>query len=71
MNTFEDAFKIAIEKHMSKKNREIESGSLHPLRLINMIKNREENEAVAVKQFSINAEEAIEKMGNNSSGLSG
>ena len=68
MNTFEDAFRIAIEKHMIKSNREIESYTLHPLRLIKMIKNREANEAPGIKEFSMNAEG---RMGNNTSGVSG
>jgi hypothetical protein len=41
MNTFEDAFRVAIEKHMSKKNRQMESSILHPLNLIKMIKDKE------------------------------
>jgi len=65
MDTFEDAFRIAIEKHMSKTNREIESYTLHPLRLIKMIKNSEADETPAVKEFSTNAEG---RMGNNTSG---
>ena len=71
MNTFEDAFKIAIEKHMSKKNREIESGSLHPLNLIEMIENRKEDKVTAVKEFSMSAAETTGKMGNSTSGVSG
>mgnify|MGYP000164861984 CR=1 FL=1 len=71
MNTFEDAFKIAIEKHMNKKNREIESGSLHPLNLIEMIENRKEDKIPSVKEFSMSAGEATGKMGNSTSGVSG
>ena len=47
MNTFEDAFRVAIEKHMSKENKKIESYTLHPLNLVKMIKNKEESEKVA------------------------
>ena len=68
MNTFEDAFRIAIEKHMSKKNRKMDSYTLHPMSLIKMIKNREADEAAAVKEFSMNVEG---RMGNNTSGVSG
>ena len=68
MNTFEDACRIAIEKHMIKSNREIESHTLHPLSLIKMIKNRKADEVAAVKDFSLNVEG---RMGNNTSGVPG
>ncbi len=71
MDTFEDAFRVAIEKHMSKKNRKMESYTLHPLNLIKMIKDTEENEAAAVRKFSVNADEAPGKVKNSISGVSG
>lgn len=64
MNTFEDAFRVAIEKHMSKKNWKMESYTLHPLNLMKLINNREENEAAAVRKFSVNAEAAPGKVKN-------
>ena len=70
MNTFEDAFRVAIEKHMSK-NRNMESYTLHPLNLIKMINDKVENEAAAVRKFSVNAEEAPGKKKNSISGVSG
>ena len=71
MNTFEDAFRVAIEKHLSIKNREMESYTLHPLNLIKMIKDKEENEVAAVRNFSVNAEEAPGQVRNSTSGVSG
>jgi len=71
MNTFEDAFKIAIEKHLSKKNRIIESGSLHPLNLIEMLANRKEDKVTTANEFSMSAGEATGKMGNSTPGVSG
>ena len=71
MNTFEDAFRVAIEKQMNKKNRTVESYTLHPLNLIKMIKDTEENEASAVRKFSENADETLGKVKNNISGVSG
>ena len=71
MNTFEDAFRVAIEKHMSKKNWKMESYTLHPLNLMKLINNREENEAAAVRKFSVNAEAAPGKVKNSTSGVSG
>ena len=70
MNTFEDAFRVAIEKHMSK-NRNMESYTLHPLNLIKMIKDTEENEAATVRNFSVNADNAPGKENNSTSGVSG
>ena len=71
MHTIEDAFKVAIEKHMSKKNKNMESSTLHPLNLIKMIKDKEENEAAVVQKFSMNAEEAPGKVKNSTYGVSG
>ena len=48
MNTFEDAFRVAIEKQMSKKNVKMESHKLHPLNLLKIIKDKEKNEAAVV-----------------------
>jgi hypothetical protein len=71
MNTIEDAFRIAIEKHMSGKNRKVESSTLHPLNIVKMIKERERNEAAVVQKFSVNTEEAPGKLKNSTPGLSG
>jgi len=46
MNTFEDAFRVAIEKHMNKKNNKMESNTLHPLNLTKMIKDKNQPERV-------------------------
>jgi hypothetical protein len=46
MNTFEDAFKVAIEKQMSKENKKMDSSTLHPLNLIKMIKDEVEPKKV-------------------------
>ncbi len=54
MNTFEDAFRVAIEKQMSKKDVKMESHKLHPLNLLKIIKDKEKNEAaVVIDQQSI------------------
>jgi hypothetical protein len=46
MNTFEDAFMVAIEKHMNKKNKNMKSNTLHPLNLTKMIKDKNKPERV-------------------------
>jgi hypothetical protein len=46
MNTFEDAFKVAIEKHMTKENKKMDSSTLHPLNLIKIIKDKVEPKKV-------------------------
>ena len=71
MHTIEDAFKVAIEKHMSKKNKNMESSTLYPLNLIKMIKDKEENEAAVVQKFSMNAKEAPGKVKSSTYGVSG
>lgn len=57
MNTFREAFKIAVEKHLSKKNVEVLPSSLHPLTLIDMIKNGQKNEENSLKKYSENPSE--------------
>ncbi len=71
MNASEDAFKVAIEKHMCKKNKNMGSSTLHPLNLIKMIKDKEENEAAVVQKFSMNAKEAPGNVKNSTYGVSG
>ncbi len=46
MNTFEDAFMVAIEKHMNKKNKNMKSNTIHPLNLTKMIKDKNKPERV-------------------------
>jgi hypothetical protein len=61
MNTFEDAFRVAIEKHMNKKNKKMESNTLHPLNLMKMIKDMNESEKVKNNTSGVSSQSFFNK----------
>jgi hypothetical protein len=60
MNTFREAFKIAVEKHLSKKTEDVEPSSLHPLTLIDMIKSGQRDEEISLQKYSENPLETLQ-----------
>jgi hypothetical protein len=61
MNTFEEAFRIAIEKHMNTENKKVESYTLHPSNLIKMIKGKENAEKIKYNTTGVSGQALFNK----------